>query len=96
MFSTLGMSRETSMFTPRLVLSICTTAVAGLAAAQTFFRDDFDTLSPEWQFVPPSEGNGVLTYEINQGNLVARGVLPVDGTGSPSRQIYSPAWRCDA
>jgi hypothetical protein len=66
----------------RLVLSVCTTALAGLAAAQTFFRDDFNTLSPEWIFTPPSEGNGALTYEINQGNLVATGILP----GNPAFQ----------
>jgi hypothetical protein len=66
----------------RLVLTVCTAALAGIAAAQTFFRDDFNTFSPEWQFIPPSEGNGVLTYEINQGNLVATGVLP----GNPAFQ----------
>lgn len=79
----------------RLVLSICTAALAGFAAAQTFFRDDFNTLSPEWQFVPPSEGNGVLTYEINQGNLVATGVLPgnpaFDSGGGRFERLFLPA-----
>ena len=82
------------MFTPRLVLSICTAALAGLAAAQTFFRDDFNTLSPEWQFIPPPEGSGELTYEINQGNLVATGVLPgnpaSDSGGGEFRRLFLP------
>jgi hypothetical protein len=78
----------------RLVLSFCTAALAGIASAQTFFRDDFNTLSPEWQFVPPSEGNGQLTYEINQGNLVATGVLPgnpaFDSGGGRFDRLFLP------
>jgi hypothetical protein len=79
----------------RLVLTVCTAALAGIAAAQTFFRDDFNTLSPDWQFNPPSEGSGVLTYEINQGNLVATGVLPgnpaFEGGGGNFRRLFFPA-----
>ncbi len=75
----------------KVVLSICTVALAGLAGAQTFFRDDFNTLSPEWIFSPPMENSSAtLTYEMNQGNLVATGVLPgnpafQDGGGNFSR-----------
>jgi hypothetical protein len=80
----------------RLFLTVCTAALAGLAAAQTFFRDDFDTLSSEWIFSPPMENSSAaLTYEINQGNLVATGVLPgnpaFDGGGGSFRRLFLPA-----
>ncbi len=80
----------------RLVLSVCTVSLAGLASAQTFFRDDFNTLSPEWVFSPPMENSSAaLTYEINQGNFVATGVLPgnpafQEGGGDLSR-LFLPA-----
>lgn len=80
----------------KVVISVCTAALAGIATAQTFLRDDFNTLSPEWQFSPPMENSSAaLTYEINQGNLVATGVLPgnpafQDGGGN-FRRLFLPA-----